>query len=251
MKISIIIPTYNRANLVVHAIRSILRQETDADLDIIVVDDGSTDDTARLVAEMAVKHPEIRVIRRENGGVVDARNTGLASIPQDADLFTFLDSDDLMAPNRLTDDLAAFEANPDLEMTYGRMILTEKFDYEKLAPASDTNSISFVGIHLSSALMKRSILDRVSDFDKELEEAEDTDFLFRIFETKTNFLQTETVCHYYLRHAENMTHDVERSRQQFTKAVFKSIKRRRADPSRRLHTPGFKIVQLNQAEITK
>ena len=249
MKTTIIIPTHNRAKLVGHAIRSLLAQKQDFEPDILVIDDGSTDDTAQVIAALAAQHPEIRYIARENGGVAAARNTGLENLLEDTEFVTFLDSDDLSVPQRFALDLPLFYADPDLDLTYGRMIVTENLDYQALAPTKNSKIINFVSIHLSSAIFRRRLFDRIGHFDESFTQAEDTDLLFRIFETDTKFIQTKTVCHYYLRHVGNMSDNPADVRKYFAKAIFASVRRRRLDPKKRLVTPDFKVQHMEFTEF--
>ncbi len=94
--VSICIPTYNRAALVQEAVASVLAQ-TWREFELIVVDDGSTDDTTEALAAYASR---IRLIRRESrGGVSAARNTGIAAAR--GEWLAFLDSDDLWRPEKL------------------------------------------------------------------------------------------------------------------------------------------------------
>src|SRR5688572_31755178 len=95
MKISVIIPCYNRADDLPRTLESILRQTRLAD-EVLVVDDGSQDDTAEVTARFA---PAVRYVYRENGGLSAARNTGQAASIGDALLF--IDSDDLLLPEAL------------------------------------------------------------------------------------------------------------------------------------------------------
>jgi len=74
MKLSVIIPSYNRAHLLPRALDSVIKQSWDADLEIILVDDGSSDGTADLIAE---HYPDIRYFYQKNSGVSAARNLGL------------------------------------------------------------------------------------------------------------------------------------------------------------------------------
>jgi glycosyltransferase involved in cell wall biosynthesis len=94
-QVSIILPTYNRADVIGRAVRSVLEQ-TLADWELLVVDDGSTDETLDVVSGVDAR---IRVLRQENGGAYVARNTGLASAG--GRLVTFLDSDDVWLPHFL------------------------------------------------------------------------------------------------------------------------------------------------------
>ncbi len=94
-KVSIIIPTYNRAALIVRAVQSVLAQAIDGD-EVIVIDDGSSDNTQEVLTPFLAK---IRYIRTENAGVGAARNRGIQEARNP--LVTFLDSDDEWTPNKL------------------------------------------------------------------------------------------------------------------------------------------------------
>ena len=101
MTVSVVIPTYNRAHLIERTIGSVLAQET-APTEIIVVDDGSTDDTAAVLAGLG---SSVRAISKVNEGGAAARNAGVAAAS--TDWIAFLDSDDLWMPDHLTRLLAA------------------------------------------------------------------------------------------------------------------------------------------------
>lgn len=94
--VSVIIPTYNRAELVPHAIESVLAQ-TFRDFELLVVDDGSTDDTREAVE--AIEDPRVRYLYQENGGVSAARNYGAREA--NGEYLIFLDSDDTAYPDWL------------------------------------------------------------------------------------------------------------------------------------------------------
>lgn len=107
----LIVPTYNRAQLVGHAIDSALAQDY-PNLRVIVVDDGSTDGTAGALARYA-DEPRVRVVVRErNGGVMAAKNTGLDALPADCTYFGILDSDDVLVPEAVRVLVSASEASP-------------------------------------------------------------------------------------------------------------------------------------------
>ena len=108
LTVSVVIPTYNRAHLVARAVASALANVSPGD-EVIVVDDGSTDDTA---AELAAFGDRIRAIQGRHAGAGAARNTGIASAR--GDLVAFLDSDDEWMPNKLALQRALFEARPDV-----------------------------------------------------------------------------------------------------------------------------------------
>jgi len=105
-RVSVIIPTYNRAATLGRAIDSALEQTID-DLEVVVVDDGSTDDTESVLA--AYEDPRVRtIIHATNQGANVARNTGLEHVR--GEYVAFLDSDDVWHPAKLERQLAALEA---------------------------------------------------------------------------------------------------------------------------------------------
>ena len=121
-KVSVIIPTYNRANFIEESIRTVLNQ-TYGDFELIVVDDGSTDNTAAVVG--AVKDKRIRYIVRANGGPSAARNTGIAAAT--GELLTFLDSDDWMLPHNLSTLVGLLDEQPGADVAYGWLYLMDPY----------------------------------------------------------------------------------------------------------------------------
>ena len=96
--VSVVIPVYNVEAYLCECVDSVLAQ-TMQDFEIILVDDGATDSSGRICDEYAAKHPNVRVIHRENGGLSEARNTGLDAAT--GEYVYFLDSDDYIAPHSL------------------------------------------------------------------------------------------------------------------------------------------------------
>lgn len=117
MNISVVIPTYNRADLLAETLDAVLAQ-TLKPAEIIVVDDGSTDSTTYLLDRYA---PSIRAIRIENSGDMVARNIGLRAAT--GDLVAFCDSDDLWRPEFLQAMMALFEAEPGIHAAYSDFVI--------------------------------------------------------------------------------------------------------------------------------
>jgi Glycosyl transferase family 2 len=111
--VSVIIPTYNRASLIAETLDAVLTQ-TLRPLEVIVVDDGSTDSTANILAHYA---PHVRSVVIPNSGDLVARNTGLRQAQ--GDLVAFCDSDDLWKPEFLSAMAGLWEAEPALKVAYG------------------------------------------------------------------------------------------------------------------------------------
>jgi len=105
--VSVVIPTHDRGRVVVEAIESALAQ-THPPLEVIVVDDGSTDDTAERVGRL--RDARVRYLRRPHAGVSAARNAGIAAAT--GDLVAFLDSDDLWKPDKVEAEIAALARYP-------------------------------------------------------------------------------------------------------------------------------------------
>jgi Glycosyl transferase family 2 len=114
----VVIPTYNRAQLIGRALDSALEQTREGD-EVIVVDDGSTDGTMDVLATYG---DSIRVVRGEQGGAGAARNRGIAIAK--CDLIAFLDSDDEWFPGKMYRQRALFQALPDLMYSFGDMACT-------------------------------------------------------------------------------------------------------------------------------
>ena len=106
--LSIIVPAYNVERFVGPCLESILNQETKVDFEVIIVNDGSTDGTADVIAEYAQKDSRIRVISQSNKGISDARNTGIDQARGKA--LMFVDSDDMVAPTHVDALMTALRA---------------------------------------------------------------------------------------------------------------------------------------------
>jgi len=107
-KISVIIPTYNSREYICEAIESVLRQSY-KNYEIIVIDDGSTDDTVRLLDS---KYRGLRIVSQKNAGLATARNTGLKLAK--GDYIQFLDADDTILPGKFEETITYFEKGYDV-----------------------------------------------------------------------------------------------------------------------------------------
>jgi len=121
MKVSVVIPTYNRRHIIGAAIDSVLAQQglpAGTDLEVVVVDDGSSDGTAPWLAQAYVDRP-VRVLRNTGAkGPAGGRNTGLAA--STGRVVALLDSDDRFLPGHLSDALAVLQAHPGVGVIFGR-----------------------------------------------------------------------------------------------------------------------------------
>ena len=116
--VSTIVPVYNRPDLLVEAVKSVLAQ-TYRPIEVVIVDDGSTDATPQVARELAAKNPEIvRFIQQANEGPGRARQTGLGA--SRGEFIQYLDSDDLLLPLKFELQVSALRARPDCAVAYGK-----------------------------------------------------------------------------------------------------------------------------------
>ncbi len=112
-KVSVIMPAYNSEKYIERSIKSVLSQ-TWTGLELIAVDDGSTDRTPAILRRLAAEDNRLRIIRTDNHGPAEARNTALKVVADDADYVTFIDADDEFLPDALSYALEAADSGADL-----------------------------------------------------------------------------------------------------------------------------------------
>lgn len=221
--ISVIVPVYNGSKFVSAAVESIRRQNY-SPLEIIIVDDGSTDDTKKISMSLG---SGINYAYQRNSGPASARNKGLELAS--GEIIGFLDVDDLWPANKLNIQLAHFTADPMIEVVMGRT------QYVKLPGAPDID-IQFEGpentlayINLGSGLFKKSVFDKVGNFDESLLYCEDHDWFLRARELGVSIKILKQITLYYRVHAQSMSHNEDLSKQYIylIKALKKSLDRRR------------------------
>lgn len=115
-RISVVIPTYNYAHVLRRAVQSVACQ-LDEECELLVIDDGSTDDTPAVVRTLPEMPGKLRFLRKENGGPASARNCGV--VETTGDYLIFLDADDEMAPGALAEVRAHLQAHPETRMIIG------------------------------------------------------------------------------------------------------------------------------------
>lgn len=195
---SVIIPAYNRYQLLKRAIDSVLNQ-TFRDFELVVVDDGSTDETPGVATEYEGR---ITYIRQDNGGVSKARNRGihLARSPYIA----FLDSDDVWFPEKLNEQCSYLNSNPDvlihqtdeLWIRNGKRINPMK-KHMKREGTIFLESLDRCMISPSSVVMKRDLFDRFGLFDEDLPVCEDYDLWLRIAaEERVGLIEKKLIAKY-------------------------------------------------------
>ena len=180
--VSVIVPTYNCDRYIGEAVESVLAQTT-SPYEIIVVDDGSTDNTAQALAPY---RDSVHVVRQDNQGVAAARNAGIALAK--GDLIAFLDADDTFFPEKLAKQADCFVRSPTLGMVIsGWQIVTKAGELLSIAtPWKDNPVLDLKAAVLckparpSATMIRRDWCRRTGGFDTALSSAEDLDFLLRL-----------------------------------------------------------------------
>ena len=189
--ISIIIPTYNRAQRLAKAVDSVLAQ-SHRNIELIVVDDGSDDNTADLMRNY---HDDVVYLRQENRGPAAARNRGIERASYD--ILAFLDSDDWFAERKLEIQLAAMVRNPSYLISHtnetwyrnGR-ILNQKKKHRKKSGNIFRQSLKLCAVGMSTVMARKDIFSRYGSFDEEYPCCEDYEFWLRV-SAKEKFLLVE------------------------------------------------------------
>jgi len=179
--VSVIIPTYNRGWIIKEAVDSVLSQNF-LGFEIIVVDDGSTDNTQDILS--AYKN-DIKVLKHNNQGVSAARNRGIALAS--GRFIAFLDSDDLWMPNKLSTQVDFFNTNKEALICQTEEIwirnnvrVNPKKRHKKLSGMIFEPSLCLCMVSPSAVMIKRELFETVGLFDESLPACEDYDLWLRI-----------------------------------------------------------------------
>jgi glycosyltransferase involved in cell wall biosynthesis len=227
--VSCVVPAFNAARFLGEALDSILAQTHPA-VEVIVVDDGSTDETAAIAAAYASR---LRLIRQENRGPAEARNRGLACAQ--GDYVAFLDADDLWLPDKLARQMARFRARPELDFCVTGI---QNFWMDELSEeAARFQGHRFMevlpGYVLQTLAARRTLFDIVGGFDPARQPSEDVDWFLRALDRgSTHEVLPDLLVRRRL-HAGNLTRGDLASRPVLLQAVWASHRRRRGPPSER------------------
>ena len=166
--VSIVIPTYNRSELLRMSVESALAQ-TYPNVEIIVVDDGSTDDTAALVSQYT---DQVTYLKQDNQGVAAARNAGFRASA--GEYATFLDDDDLIMPTKIEHQVQVLASRPEVGLVHCRYYYADKdgnlLDKVGLLPEGEVLEELLCGnfVWMGAPLIRRQCLDRAGYFDQEI-----------------------------------------------------------------------------------
>lgn len=181
--VSIIIPAYNAQKTILETIRSIQNQ-TIEDLEIIVINDGSTDNTVELLQD--IDDPRLKVFSYENGGLPVARNRGIEQAT--GDYLSFIDADDLWTTDKLESQIVALQANPEAGVAYSWTSFIDEdseflYAWEPIYYQGNVYPDLLLRNFISSGsniLVQRQYIEAAGKFDPTLKSAEDWDYYIRL-----------------------------------------------------------------------
>jgi len=219
--VSVVIPLYNRKNLIGEAIESVLNQDYPS-VEIIVVDDGSTDGGA----EKVKSYPAAKYIWQVNAGPGAARNLGVAQ--SSGEILAFLDSDDLWLPTKLSQQIESWA-----ETTSPTVFVCETrlhFAADQPLPTGYSRRMlegSFPAYLPSAMMVSRAVFDQVGGFDPSFRSGQDTDWFFRAVEMGIERVVVPAVLFEKRMNGDNITGAVEKTRATIMKLLRASLQRKR------------------------
>ncbi len=235
-RVSVVIPTYNYARYVPEAVDSVLAQSFE-ELEVIVVDDGSTDQTAEILRAFG---GQLRDIRQEHRGLSAARNTGIRAAR--GQYVAFLDSDDLWLPEKVSLQVARLDAEPEVGLVYGETLFFDDSTpatltlHSHFAPHPSGRILSWLVrenvIPSPTPMVRRELFERVGLFDETLSACEDWDMWIRIARV-CEIAYVNRVLAKKRQHQENMSLDSERLITNGLRVLEKAFSA--PDPSQELH----------------
>jgi glycosyltransferase involved in cell wall biosynthesis len=185
VKVSVIIPAYNGDRYLAQAIASILTQ-TYTDYEIILVNDGSTDNTQSIIQQYADQIKSLKYFAQTNQGVAASRNLGLAQAQ--GEYIAFLDQDDLFLPHKLASQVALLEQDHTLGIVNSGWQIIDQDGvlqsavepWQQIPNLNMANMIIWKPVFLGAMLFRRSWLERTAGFDPNLEQTPDVDLVIRL-----------------------------------------------------------------------
>jgi glycosyltransferase involved in cell wall biosynthesis len=220
--VSVIMPAYNTAAFIPDAVESIRRQAYPR-LELIIVDDGSTDGTAEV--SKGLTGLSVQYVYQPNGGPAQARNHGLRLAR--GQVIAFLDADDLWPADRLSCQLPYLERDPLTDVVLGRIQCFHSMPRADGGSEMQICSPAFVLLSPTTALFRRRVFERVGGFDEAMRYGEDTDWFMRAREQRVPMVVHDDVTVLYRRHQNNMTRGRDAKELHVLSVLKKSLDRRR------------------------
>lgn len=209
--VSVIIPTFNSARFLSDAVRSAFVQTYPA-VECLIIDDGSTDHTADVIAHLKEQYPQLRAFRKTNGGPSSARNLGLKFCC--GSMIAFLDADDMLLPDKIERQVASLEQHPEVGVVYGDYLLAREdmhpvalFSAEMPPGLTPLDALCYRNwFNPVVTLIRKTVVEQVGEFDEEIPVGEDWDYWIRCA-TVTRFVHLKGPVAVYRQHESQIHRD--------------------------------------------
>lgn len=220
--VSVIIPAFDVADYLGECIESVLGQ-TRPPHEVIVVDDGSTDDTAAVAVSFG---SSIRLVRQERTGANPARNRGVRE--SSGAFLAFQDADDIWEPTKLERQLAAFESTPHVDLVFGMVTQFRSPELpEELVHLPEGADVPAIGHHSGAMLLRRSTFDEIGWFDETNYSGDFVDWFARALEQQHRIVVVDEVVMRRRLHLHNKGLTERAGPDQYARALRKVLARRR------------------------
>lgn len=246
--VSVIIPAYNQGHFLAEAVESVLSQ-TYPHVEALVVDDGSTDNTA--VVAQQFTDPRVRYLYKPNGGLSSARNEGLRHAQ--GDFISYLDSDDRFLPQKIELLLAHLNAHPEIGLVAGQAIPVDEHGrqvgklFDTPLPSDGRQLLLGNPLHVGSVLLRRQWQAQAGFFDETLRSYEDWDMWLRLARLGCQLAYLPQPVSLYRFHTAQMT----RHGRQMTTATFAVLDKLFQDPALPADWQSLKEKAYSQAYLRK
>lgn len=225
-RVSVIIPTYNRADTLPEAVESVLAQ-TYRDFEIVIIDDGSTDGTGEIMRREFEANPFVKILSKDNGGASKARNYGIQR--SRSEFIAFVDSDDILLPEKLERQVAVMDSHPEAGLCFTDFLIWG-------GPKDGSTFFTEVGFQGDATLegllygpflpgptpmIRRSCLEQTDLFDPAFEVAHDFDLWIRLMALQPAIPMMEVLYRYRV-HGEQLTSDVSREHREIRQVIEKN-----------------------------
>jgi glycosyltransferase involved in cell wall biosynthesis len=224
--VSVVIPVFNGERFLREAVQSVgeavrVLDQKHSPVEIIIVDDGSTDGTASVVRSFS---ETVRYLYQANQGPAAARNRGIEHAQ--GSLIAFADADDLWPADKLAVQLPFLTRNPKVDIVLGRI------QQVRLPAAVDGSTLTefaepAFSVNLGSAIIRKSVFERVGLFEETMRYSEDVDWFMRAREAGAEIVTIDAVTLLYRQHEQNMTRGKSTAELNVVKALKRSLDRRR------------------------
>jgi glycosyltransferase involved in cell wall biosynthesis len=235
--VSVVVPAFNATRFIRDALASIVRQAYEP-LEILVVDDGSSDGTAQMARSFGARPT---VIEQPNRGPAAARNRGIASAR--GGLIAFLDTDDVWPDGKLALQVERLTKDPSLDVVLGQIRYEALDDRTLDGIRFDEPEGVLTNVNLGAGLFRRNVFDRIGSFDESLRFSEDQDWFLRAREAGVRIAVMAEVTLLYRLHAGNMTRGKSPRELALAQVLKRSLDRRRVGTRRADSLPHWSTLR--------